>query len=316
MIALEPFRRSASGRNKLPTYLNYLPTYPLVATPEHLHINKSIHTRSSISDYFLSKYLVQTVLRIAANMSVRSTTYSFNHSSTVIKQLARNAARTPPSDEDPPLVYIDRSLTILGRTFDTHTSERSKEFLAQREFIANGFRDVDRHFEKIDRRHEEVENKMDRRFEEVENKMDRRFEEVEKKMDRRFEEVEKKMDRRFEEVDRRFEKVDRRFNDIHILLENTAAITRNGHLRRMHQPINLIKVLKPAGDPNKFVWASYPQVPKHMKNTYILGQRAKGIFEPSWEGKSSEQSMYLMARCYVCTFCTLGIPLFTKKMFS
>jgi len=30
------------------------------------------------------------------------------------KQLAWDAARTPPSDEDPPLVYIDRSLTILG----------------------------------------------------------------------------------------------------------------------------------------------------------------------------------------------------------
>ena len=217
-------------------------------------------------------------------MSVRPVlpaTYSFNHSSTVIKQLARNAARTPPADEDPPLAYIDRSLVILGRTFDTHTSECSKEFLAQREFISNGFRG------------------MDRRFEEVEKKMDRRFEEVENKMDRRFEEVENKMDRRFKQVDRRFEVVNRRLDDVTVQLENAAAITRNGRLRRMHQPINLIKVLKPTNDPDRFMWDSHPSVPKHMKNTYILGQRAKGIFEPSWEGKSTEQSMYLMARCLV-----------------
>ncbi len=262
---------------------------------------------------------------MTANISARpsgtgpmlSTTDSFSRSSTVIKQLARNAARTPPSDEDSPLVYIDRSLVILGRTFDTHTSECSKEFLAQREFISNGFRDMDGRFE-------EVENKMDQRFEEVENKMDRRFEEVENKMDRRFEEVENKMDRQFKQVDGRFEEVDRQFRDINALLENAAAITRNGHLRRMHQPINLIKVLKPTGDTNGFVWASHPEVPKHIKNTYILGQRAKGIFEPSWEGKPTEQSMCLMARCFVfnktrlipfgiCTFCSLCISLFTKK---
>ncbi|MCJ1473144.1 hypothetical protein MMC13_001795 [Lambiella insularis] len=202
---------------------------------------------------------------------VLPTTYSFNHSSTVIGQLARNAARTPPSDKDPPLVYMDRSLTILGRTFDTHTSECSKEFLAQREFIANGFRDM--------------EKKMDRRFEEMEIKIVG----VEKKMDRRFEEVEIKIVGVENRMDQQFKQVDRRFNDIHVLLENTAAITRNGHLRRMHQPINLIKVLKPTSDPNRFVWDSHPQVPKHMKSTYNLGQRAKGIFEPSWEGKSTQQ---------------------------
>lgn len=58
----------------------------------------------------------------------------------------------------------------------------------------------------------------------------------------------------------------------------------------MHQPINLIKVLKPAGH-NRFAWTSHPQVPKHLRNTYVLGQRAKGVFEPSWEKKSDEQSM-------------------------
>lgn len=128
---------------------------------------------------------------------------------------------------------------------------------------------------------------MNGRFEEV----DGRFEEV----NERFEKLEKKMDGRFQEVDRRFDKQDSAFRDVKVQLENAAAITRNGRLRRMHQPINLIKVLKPADDLNKFVWTSHPQVPKHMKNTYILGQQAKGVFEPSWEGKPDQQSMYLIA---------------------
>ena len=94
--------------------------------------------------------------------------------------------------------------------------------------------------------------------------------------------------------DRRFDKQDDMIRDIRVQLENAAAITKNGRLRRMHQPINLIKVLKPTSNPNNFVWTSHPQVPKHMKNTYIMGQRAKGVFETGWEGKSSHESMCFM----------------------
>ena len=220
--------------------------------------------------------------------------YKFKHSLVVMGQLAQDTARTPPSEDDPPLEYVDRSLTILGRTFDAYNQRMQQEFLGQREFIASQFR--------------EVEKKMDGRFEEVEKKMDERFKQVDgrfKQVDGRFEELEKKMDGRFEEVEKSFQKVDRRFDKqegeiraVKVQLENAAAITRNGRLRRMHQPINLIKLLKPAGDPNNFVWTSHPQVPKHMKNTYILGQRAKGVFEPSWEGKPNQQSTCLMARCF------------------
>ncbi|KAI9808023.1 MAG: hypothetical protein M1827_007548 [Pycnora praestabilis] len=204
--------------------------------------------------------------------------FNFKRSLVVMGQLAQDAARTPPSEDEPPLEYVDQSLTILGRTFETYNQKIRQEFLGQRDFIASQFR--------------EVEKKMDGRFEEVEKKMDGRFEEVEKKMGGRFEEV----DGSFKEVNERLQKVGRRFDmqeseirDVKVQLENAAAITRNGRLRRMHQPINLIKVLKPGGDHSKFVWASHPQVPKHMKNTYTLGQRAKGIFEPSWDGKSNEQ---------------------------
>ena len=195
-------------------------------------------------------------------------------------QLAQDAARTPPSEDDPPLQYVDRSLTILGRTFDVYNQRIQQEFLGQREFIASQFR--------------EVEKKMDGRFEEMEKKMDGRFGEMEKKMDGRF----KQVDERFQNVDRRFDKLESEIRDIKVQFENAAAITRNGRLRRMHQPLNLIKVLKPADNPNNSKWTSHPSVPKHMKNTYILGQRAKGLFEPSWEGKPFQQSMYLMACCF------------------
>ena len=196
--------------------------------------------------------------------------YKFTRSLVVMGKLAGDAARTPPSEEDSPFGYVDQSLLIMGRTFDSHDQRMRQEFLGQREFIASQFKEVDE-----------------------------RFKEVEKKMDGRFKEMEKKMDGRFKEVDRRFDQQESEIRNIRVQLENAAAITRNGRLRRMHQPINLIKVLKPAGDPNKFVWASHPQVPKHIKNTYILGQRAKGVFEPSWEGKPNEQSMYLIARCFI-----------------
>ena len=185
-----------------------------------------------------------------------------------------------------------------------------QEFLSQREFIASEFR--------------EVEKKMNGRFEEFERKMDGRFEEVNKrfeKVDERFE----KVDERFQEVHRRFDRQGSEIRDIKVQLENAAAITRNGRLRRMHQPINLIKVLKPADNPNEFVWTSHPQIPKHMKNIYILGQRAKGVFETGWDGKPNEQSMCLIARCFIygrmrlvpfsnSTVCHLFISSFRKTI--
>ncbi|KAL9124215.1 MAG: hypothetical protein Q9217_006434 [Psora testacea] len=261
--------------------------------------------------------------------------YQFKHSLVVMGQLAKDTARTPPSENDPPFEYVDRSLTILGRTFDANNQKMQQEFLSQREFIASQFRGVEKkieevekkmdgRFEEVDSRFEEVEKKMDGRFEEVhgrfeevhgrfeevhgrfeevhgrfeelEKKMDGRFEELEKKMDGRFEEVEKKIDGRFQEVDRRFDKQEGDIRDIKVQLENSAAITRNGRLSRMHQPINLIKVLRPTNDPNKFVWASHPQVPKHVKGVYILGQRAKGIFEPRWDRTSNEQKLHAKRR--------------------
>lgn len=209
--------------------------------------------------------------------------FSFKHSLVVMGQLAQDAARTPPSEDDPPLEYVDQSLTILGRTFDTHNQRIRQEFLGQRDFIASQFR--------------EVEKKTNERLGEMEKKMDGRFKEV----DGRFEE----MNKLFQKIDRRFDRLESEIRDIKVQIENAAAVTRNGRLRRMHQSINLIKVLKPGDKPNNFVWASHPRVPKHMKDTYILGQHAKGIFEPSWDGKPDKQSMHffhLYAKCFFALY--------------
>ena len=122
--------------------------------------------------------------------------YKFSHSLAVLGQLARDTARTPPSEEDPPFKYVDRSLTILGRTFDMHGERMRQEFLGQRDFIATQFK--------------EVETKIATQFKEVETKMDGRFKEV----DERLEKLDKKIDGRLKEVDGRFKEVDGRFEEL------------------------------------------------------------------------------------------------------
>jgi len=229
-------------------------------------------------------------------MAASDMEFNFKRSLVVMGQLAQAAARTPPSEDDPPLEYVDRSLTVLGWMFDAYNQKIGQEFLSQREFIASQFREVDRRFEEMEKK---MEKRMDGRFEEMEKRIDGRFQEVNgrfEEVNERFEEVNERFEEvneRFREVDRRFDKQDVAIRDVKVQLENAAAITRNGRLRRMHQPINLIRVLKPADDPDTFVWTSHPQVPKHLKNAYLLAQRAKGVFEPSWEGKSNLQSTYL-----------------------
>lgn len=123
--------------------------------------------------------------------------YKFKHSLVVMGQLAQKTARTPPSEDDPSIEYVDRSLTILGRSHDTLEQRMQQEFLGQCEFIASEIR--------------RVEKKMDERFEEV----DGRFDELEKKMDGRF------------------DKQEGEIRDVKVQLENAAVVTRNGRLRRM-----------------------------------------------------------------------------------
>jgi len=126
------------------------------------------------------------------------TEYEFTRSYAVIKQLAGDSARTPPSEGDSPFGYVDRSLTILGRTFDTHSQRIRQEFLGQREFIASQSRGmekrIDRQFEQTVKRSEEMERSIEKRFERV----DRQFKEIDKQIGRRSEELDDKMRQRLE----------------------------------------------------------------------------------------------------------------------
>ncbi|EGC46847.1 conserved hypothetical protein [Histoplasma capsulatum var. duboisii H88] len=169
-------------------------------------------------------------------------------SATVVTELARGTARTPPPTDDAQ-TYFDQSLVILGRTFEVQKREMQGQLQTQNGYILEHINGLRRD---VDKRFQEVETKMDKRFQHV----DKRFQEV----DKRFQEVEAKMDAGFKRVE--------------VMLENERAIRTNSTLRRMHQPINLVKVLKPTS-PDTVHWQSHPKFPKHMKGLYRLGQRAK-----------------------------------------
>jgi DNA anti-recombination protein RmuC len=140
-----------------------------------------------------------------------------------MKQLAQGTARTPLSEGDPPFEYVDRSLTILGRTLDTHDERIRQEFLGQHNFIASQFREVDR------------------RFEEVEKKMDRRFEE----MDEQLKDVNKKMDERFKETDKKIEEMNKKMREY---LNHTQNTSRNTLRTRGWKAIPPVRLFDPQGE--------------------------------------------------------------------
>lgn len=120
------------------------------------------------------------------------------------------------------------------------------------------------------------------------------FKEVEKKIERRFEEMETKIETKFEKMDKRVEKIENDIRDLKIHQENALAITRNSRLTQFHQPIHPIKVLKLNPRSNMFIWISHPEVPKHMKSVYYLGQRAKGLLGPDWKETLKQQGMFFL----------------------
>ena len=87
------------------------------------------------------------------------------------------------------------------------------ELKSQRELHGQNMRLMEKRFDQVDKRFEEILHYMDKRFEQV----DKRFEEILHYMDKRFEQVEKRfdqVDKRFEQVDKRFEQVEKRFDQV------------------------------------------------------------------------------------------------------
>lgn len=73
------------------------------------------------------------------------------------------------------------------------------ELKGQREILTQSLGFMEKRFEQVDKRFEELLHYMDKRFEQI---------------DKRFEEMLHYMDKRFEQVDRRFESVERRLINI------------------------------------------------------------------------------------------------------
>ena len=90
-----------------------------------------------------------------------------------------------------------------------------EELKNQRELIYEVLKMMDKRFEQVDKRLEEMRidsnsrfEQVDKRFEEMRIDMNSRFEQV----DKRFEEVRADMNSRFEQVDKRFEEINSNMN--------------------------------------------------------------------------------------------------------
>ncbi|MFB1486215.1 MULTISPECIES: hypothetical protein [unclassified Thiocapsa] len=95
-----------------------------------------------------------------------------------------------------------------------------EELRHQRELIQTILVQMDKRFDAVEKRFEQMQLNMDKRFDAV----DKRFEQIQLNMDQRFDAVEKRfeatdkrfesMDKRFESMDKRFESMDKRFEEL------------------------------------------------------------------------------------------------------
>ena len=120
--------------------------------------------------------------------------------------LERPAATTVPSDY----------LRLGERLLRVEEAIKNQNLLMEKRFEAmyKRFEDL---IHMIDKRFEDLTHQMDKRFED----MNKRFEDLTHQMDKRFEDMNKRfedlthqMDKRFEAMDKRFEAMDRRFEHI------------------------------------------------------------------------------------------------------
>jgi len=156
--------------------------------------------------------------------------YNFTRSVVVMGQLAKESSRTPPPTGSSPFEYVDQSLTILGRTLDTHSQRIRQESLGQRDFIAAQFR--------------EFEKKVDGRFTEMDKKFDVRFKEMDKKFDVRFKEMDKRVDGRFNETDKKIDAVDQKMREY---LKSIQNASRNILRTRGWEAISPVGSFNPQG---------------------------------------------------------------------
>ena len=85
-----------------------------------------------------------------------------------------------------------------------------ERLLRVEEAIKNLIHQIDKRFEDMNRRFEDLTHQMDKRFEDLTHQMDKRFESMEKRfesMDKRFESMEKRFEDLTHQMDKRFEQI-------------------------------------------------------------------------------------------------------------
>ena len=185
--------------------------------------------------------------------------YNFTRSVVVIGQLAKESSRTPPPTGSSPFEYVDQSLTILGRTLDTHSQRIRQESLGQRDFIAAQFR--------------EFEKKVDGRFTEMDTKFDGRFKEMDKRVDGRFTEI----DKRFNETDKKIEAVDQKMREY---LKSMQNASRNILRTRGWEAISPVGSFNPQG--GLYIPKHFPRTVRHfwrLKDPPQSEQPARSIID-------------------------------------
>ncbi len=162
---------------------------------------------------------------------------TFTASVTVMGKLARNTCRTPPLQDDPPFQYIDKSLAIIGRTFESHNVRLEQEFVGQRLFLATQFESVNERFRKLENSTRTQFENVDGRIQKLEESTTTQFEKIHKQ----FEEVNK----HFEEVNKRVDNVDERVTARLRQIENGS---RNFLRTRGWEQIAPVGILTPSGE--------------------------------------------------------------------
>ena len=159
---------------------------------------------------------------------------TFTASLAIMGKLARNTCRTPPLQDDPPFRYIDKSLAIIGHTFESHEVRLEEEFLGQRLFIA-------RQFESVNERFQELENSTNTQFEYING---------------RIQELEKSTTTQFEKINKQFEETNKPVDERMIArLRQIENASRNFLRTRGWEQIAPVGVLDPSGKfliPNDF----------------------------------------------------------------
>ncbi|ODH35202.1 hypothetical protein ACO22_02967 [Paracoccidioides brasiliensis] len=175
----------------------------------------------------------------------------------------------------------ESEMTIDGRLGEI--GRQLEEFDNDFREIETEFNNINIRFNDLDRRHDDVEGlfqEVDARFDEVNtlfDGVDAQFTGVENRCD--------DIDNWCDRADKRFDGLEQDLRDVVAELANSKAMNANRVLRRIHQRINQVQVrtLMPLGL-RKFEWKSHPKMPKHMKELFYLGQRAKGVFESAFSG--------------------------------